>query len=181
MEKIMDRVLFLWFFFTGLMGSLIGVPYTISILKDPAAGGPIDPRLAWLSALGEALLFLAPASAIGIWLGKQIGMRSELWRELVSKAYTGWQSLRGHLFSGILVGFGIGMVNSVQYELPKGALGAGLENPGTLAVLLRCLRAAITEEILFRLGVVTLLVWMIRLVVKKPALYGVSFWIGCRF
>ena len=74
MGKTTDRVLFVWLLFTGLLGSLIGVPYTISVLMDPAAGGPIDPRLAWLSAIGEALLFLAPASAIGIWLGKQTGM-----------------------------------------------------------------------------------------------------------
>jgi hypothetical protein len=178
MDKTTDRVLFVWLFFTGLLGSLVGVPYTIAVLMDPAAGGPIDPRSAWMSAIGEALLFLAPASAIGIWLGKRVGMGPKLWRSLVSKASISWRTLREHLLLGMLVGFFIGIVSSLQNELPKGALGAGLDNPTTLEYLFRCLSAAITEEIEFRLGLITLFVWIIRIVLKKPALRGLSLWIG---
>jgi hypothetical protein len=178
MDKSTDSVLFVWLFFTGLLGSLIGVPYTIAVLMDPAAGGPIDPRLAWLSAIGEALLFLAPASAIGIWLGKLVGMGPKLWRSLVSRAPVSWRTLRGHLLPGMLVGIVLGVLNSLQNILPKGALGAGLENPTTFEYLLRCLSAAITEEILFRLGLITLFVWIIRTVVKNPAIHSPSLWIG---
>ena len=178
MDKTTDRVLFVWLFLTGLVGSLIGVPYTIAVLMDPAAGGPIDPRTMWLSALAEALLLLAPASAVGVWLGVQVGLGPKLWRELVSKAPLNWRTMRPHLLSGLIVGFALGVAGSVQNTLPIGVLGAGLENPSTFEYFIRCLSAAITEEILFRLGLVTLFVWIIQRVVKKPALRVPSLWIG---
>ena len=123
-------------------------------------------------------MLLAPASAIGIWLGERVGMGPKLWRSLVSKAPVSWGTLLGHLLSGVLVGFVLGIANSLQNLLPKGALGAGLDKPTTFEYLLRCLSAAITEEILFRLGLITLFVWIIRKIVKKPALDGLSLWIG---
>ena len=51
--------------------------------------------------------------------------------------------------SGI-VGLVLGIAGSVQNTLPEGVLGAGFDNPSTFEYLLRCLSAAITEEILFR-------------------------------
>lgn len=178
MEKITDRVLFVWLFLTGLLGSLIGVPYTIAVLMDPAAGGPIDPRLVWLSAMGEVLLFLTPSSIVGIWWGKQVDLGPKLWRALVAKTPTNWKTLRPHLLTGIIVGLVLGGVGSVQNSLPKGALGAGLDNPSTLEYVLRFLSAAITEEILFRLGLITLFVLIIRKVAKNPRLHVLSLWIG---
>lgn len=178
MKKRIDRVIFLESFLTGLFGSLIGAPYTIAVLMDPAAGGPIDPLMVWLSAMGEAFLFLAPASAVGIWLGKQVDLGPKLWRAFVTKASVSWSSLRPHFFAGLIVGIALGMAGSIQNTLPEGALGAGLDNPSTFEYLLRCVSAAITEEILFRLGLVTLFVWLIRKIVKKPAQYVLALWIG---
>ena len=57
MEKTTYRLLFAGLFLTGLLGSLIGIPFTIAVLMDPAAGGPVDPQMVWLSALGEAIFF----------------------------------------------------------------------------------------------------------------------------
>jgi len=86
--------------------------------------------------------------------------------------------LRPHLYAGLIGGIGLGIAGSIQNTLPKGALGVGLDNPSTFEYLLRCLSAAITEEILFRLGLVTLFVWIIRKIVKKPAQYVLALWIG---
>jgi len=178
MKKTIDSAIFIGLFFTGLFGSLIGAPYTIAVLMDPAAGGPIDPLMVWLSAIGEAFLLLAPASAVGIWLGKQVDLGPKLWRAFVVKAAVSWSILRPHFFAGLIVGIALGIAGSIQNTLPKGALGAGLDNPSTFEYLLRCLSAAITEEILFRLGLVTLFVWLIRKIVKDPAQYVLALWIG---
>jgi hypothetical protein len=178
MKKSIDRVLFVWLFLTGLLGSLIGVPYTIAVLMDPAAGGPVDLPMVWLSAIGEAILFLAPASAVGIWLGKQVGLGPKILSIFVTQTSVNWKTLRSHFYAGLIVGLVLGVVASIQNTLPKGALGAGLDNPSTFEYLLRCMSAAITEEILFRLGLVTLFVWIIRIIVKKPALHVLALWIG---
>ena len=124
--------------------------------------------MVWLSAIGEAFLFLAPASAIGIWLGNQVGLGPKFLDTLVTQASVNWKTFRSHFFSGLIVGLVLGVAGSIQNTLPKGALGAGLDNPSTFEYLLRCISAAITEEILFRLGLVTLFVWIIRKILKKP-------------
>ena len=103
-DRRTDRLLFAWLLLAGLLGSLIGVPYTIAVLMDPAAGDPVDPRAAWLSALVEAFLFLAPASAVGVWLGKRVGLGPRLLRELVSRAPGRWAHLCSCLLPAVLVG-----------------------------------------------------------------------------
>jgi hypothetical protein len=171
-----DRALFVWLLLAGLLGSLVGVPYTIAVLMDPAAGGPIDPRLVWLSALAEALFFLAPASAVGAWLGHRVGLGPKLLRELISRAPGG--CVRANLKTSAIVGFTMGVLGLSQYLIPQGALGPGLQNPTAFEYSLRSLSAALTEEILFRLGLMTFFVWAIRSIVKRPAFHVPSLWIG---
>jgi hypothetical protein len=173
-----DRALFVWLLLAGLLGSLVGVPYTIAVLMNPAAGGPVDPRLVWLSALAEALFLLAPASAIGVWLGRKVGLGPRLLSELVSKAPGGWERLRANLNTSMIVGFTMGVLGLSQYLIPQGALGPGLQNPTAFEYTLRSLSAALTEEILFRLGLMTFFVWAIRSIVRKPAFHVPSLWIG---
>jgi membrane protease YdiL (CAAX protease family) len=54
----------------------------------------------------------------------------------------------------------------------------GLDNPNTFEMFLRTLSAGLTEEILFRLGLMTFFVWVIRLIVKVPAVRTPSLWVG---
>ncbi len=177
-EQSTDRRVFLWLLLAGFVGSLLGVPYTIAVLMEPAAVEPIDPRLIWLSALIEGLLLLAPASAIGVWLGKRVGLGPRMLSQIVSKAPRWWVRLRADLVRSILVGVSLGVLGLGQYLLPKGTLGSGLENPNAFECFLRSLSAALTEEIFFRLGLVTFFVWAMRSVVRKPAFDTPSLWIG---
>jgi hypothetical protein len=173
-----DRVLFVCLLLAGLLGSLIGVPYTIAVLMDPAAGGPVDPRDVWLSAVVEATLFLAPASAVGVWLGKRVDLGPRLLRVLVSGLPRGGKDLRSSLAAAVLAGLTLGVVGLWQYSLPEGALGPGLDNPTTAEYFLRALSAALTEEILFRLGLLTLFAWVIGSVAKRPVPDSPSQWAG---
>ena len=174
-----DRVLFLWLLLAGLFGSLIGVPWAIAVLRDPAAGRPVDPRAVWLSTIAEALLFVTPSSAVGVWLGNKVGLGPRLVRELVSGMPGGWEHVRLGFLPTILVGLTVGVLGFFcQNSIPKSALMPGLDNPNTFEIFLRTLSAALTEEILFRLGLMTLLVWVIRSIVKKPAIHVPSLWAG---
>jgi hypothetical protein len=78
----------------------------------------------------------------------------------------------------MIVGFTLGVLGLSQYLIPQGALGPGLQNPSAFECSLRSLSAALTEEILFRLGVMTFFVWAIRSIVRKPAFHVPSLWIG---
>jgi hypothetical protein len=177
-DQRIDRVLFVCLLLAGLFGSLIGVPYAIAVLMDPAAGGPVDPRVAWLSAVAEALLFLAPASAVGVWLGKRVGLGPRVLRELVAGMPGGGKDLRSSLLPAVLVGLALGMLGLSQYLLPEGALGPGLDNPTTFEHFLRALSAALTEEMLFRLGLLTFFAWVIGSVARRPVPDAPSQWAG---
>jgi membrane protease YdiL (CAAX protease family) len=83
------------------------------------------------------------------------------------------------LVPGTLVGLTLGVIQLIsQNVMPKDVLIPALNNPNTFERLLRCLSAALTEEIAFRFGLMTLLVWIIRAIVKSPAIHAPSLWIG---
>jgi hypothetical protein len=174
-----NRVLFVWLLVAGLFGSLIGVPWAIAVLRDSAAGGPADPGVVWLWAVAEALLLLAPASAVGVWSGNEVGLGPRLLRELLSRVPGGQERVRRGLLPTTLVGLTVGVLGFFsQNSIPPSALMPGLDNPNTLEILLRALSAALTEEIFFRLGLMTFVVWGIRSIVKRPDIHVPSLWAG---
>jgi hypothetical protein len=174
-----DRVLFLGLFLAGLLGSLLGVPWTLAVLGHPAAGGALDPRAVWLSAVAEALFLLAPASAAGVWLGQKIGLGPRVLRALASRLPGGREQLRRALLPTLLIGLALGVLGTfAQNAIPKSALMPGLDLPNTFETFLRTLSAALTEEIFFRLGLMTVFVWAILSVAKNPVLRLPALWTG---
>lgn len=164
-----DRAFFLWLLFTSVFGALIGVPWAVAVTRDPAT--------AWLEA-GSSLLQLVPACAVGVWLGPKVGLGSGL-RELVSRTPGAWETVRKSLMPGTLVGLAIGGVVLLGVSsMPEDARIPGWDNPTILEVFLRCLSAGITEEIAFRFGLMTFLVWVIRLGLKRAATDATSLWVG---
>jgi membrane protease YdiL (CAAX protease family) len=87
--------------------------------------------------------------------------------------------MRSALAPGALVGLALGLLSLIsQGAVPKGALIPELGNPNTLEWTLRCLSAALTEEIAFRFGLISLFVWVIRSVITRAAIHRSSLWIG---
>jgi len=172
MNQRTDRVLFMWLLLGGWFGVLMGLPWTLAVLRDyPGTGW-------WWEAAGDFLFFIPASAAVGIWLGKKVGLGSEL-RELVSRTPGSWKQVRLALVPGTLVGLTLGAIGLIsQNVIPKDSLIPALNNPNTLERLLRCLSAALTEEIAFRFGLMALFVWIIRAIVKKPAIHTPSLWIG---
>jgi membrane protease YdiL (CAAX protease family) len=174
-----DRVLFVWLVIAGLTGSLIGVPWAMAVIRNPFALGAGDPQAIWLSVAVEALILLPLASAVGVWLGRKVGLGPRLMRELVSKSPEVGKQARSVILPTILVGLILGVLGIfIQNAVPKSALMPGLDNPNSFEWFLRCISAGITEEIFFRLGLMTFFVWIIRLLIKKPSAHTPSLWIG---
>jgi membrane protease YdiL (CAAX protease family) len=159
MNQRTDRVLFVWLLFASLFGALIGVPWAMAASGDPAT--------AWRLA-GSSLLQLVPACAVGVWLGRKVGLGSGL-----------MEAVRTGLMPGTSVGLAIGVVVFLGMSSISGdALIAGLDNPTIFEVFLRCLSAALTEEIAFRFGLMTFFVWVIRSVFQRPAIHATALWVG---
>ena len=167
-----DRVLFVCLLLTGVFGALIGLPWTLAVLRD-------NPSMGWWWEAAGDILFVIPASAAaGVWLGKKVGLGSGL-RELVSGTPGCWKHVRLALVPGTLVGLTLGVLGLIsQNAVPKDALVPELNNPNAFEWLLRCLSAALTEEIAFRFGLMSFFVWIIRAIVKRPAIHAPSLWIG---
>lgn len=137
------------------------------MLDDPAAGGPISPQTVWLRALGEAVFFIVPASVLGLWLGKRMDITR------IS------ERVQSYILPSVTMGLTLAIPGLIgRFIIPQGDFGPGMGNPSPLEWLFRSLSAALTEEIVFRLGMMTLFVWMIRLIVKKPAFSNPSLWVG---
>ncbi len=172
MDQRTDRVLFVWLLLTGWFGVLIGLPWTLAVLRDrPSTGW-------WREAAGDLLLFIPASAAVGVWLGKKVGLGSGL-RELVSGMPGCWKRVCLALMPGTLVGLTLGVIGLIsQNAVPKDALIPALNNPNTFEWILRCLSAALTEEIAFRFGLMSFFVWVIRAIVKRPAMHTPSLWIG---
>ena len=169
MNQRTDRVLFVWLLLASLFGALIGVPWVVAVTRNPGT--------AWRLA-GSSLLQLVPASAIGVWLGRKVGLGSGL-RKLVSRTPGAWEAVRAGLAPGIFIGVAIGAVVFLGVSsMPKEALIPGLNDPTIFEVFLRCLSAGITEELTFRFGLMTLFVWAIRTVFKRPPTDATSQWVG---
>lgn len=164
-----DRALFLWLLLAGLVGALSGVPWAVAVTGDPT--------FAWREA-GSSLLLLLPACAVGVWLGLKVGLGSEL-RVLAPRTSGAWETVRKGSLSGTLVGLAIGAVALLGVSsMPEDARIPGFENPTILEGLLRCLSAALTEEIAFRFGLMTLSAWVVWSVLKGAATHATPLWIG---
>ncbi len=171
--------LFLWLFFAGLFGCIIGVPLTIAVLEGQAGGGSVNHLTIWLKALAEALFLLAPASAVGIWLGNKVGLGAPVLTRLVNRAPGTARQIRAFLAPSFMVGLLFAIPGLIAwFTMPRDAFGPGLDNPTPFEWLLRSLSAAITEEIFFRLGLMSLFVWIAKLAVKKTEFESRSLWFG---
>jgi len=119
-----------------------------------------------------------PACVVGVWLGPKVGLGSGL-RELASRTPGAWETVRKGILPGTLVGLAIGAVVLLGVSsMPENARIPGWKNPTILEGLLRCLSAALTEEIAFRFGLMTFLAWVVWLGLRRPATHATPLWVG---
>jgi hypothetical protein len=100
-------------------------------------------------------------------------------RELASRTPGASETVRKGILPGTLVGLAIGAVVLLGVSsMPKDARIPGSENPTILEGLLRCLSAALTEEIAFKFGLMTLVAWVVWLGLKRSATHAITRGLG---
>lgn len=164
-DQSTNRTLFAWLLLASLVGVPLGVPFAIAVLGD------LDPLRLWLDAGIEFLFLLAPAAAMGVWLGQKVDLGPKLLREYVLRTPGRLKRTLSMLVPSTVIG--------VVFGLPL-LLGAGpnYAGPTPLEFFLRALSVSISEEILFRLGLMTLFVWILRSFVTKSGSAEPSLSIG---
>lgn len=168
-----------------LVGSLAGVPYALAFLSESM----LPPGALWYAILyigGVITQFLPclPAGALGLWLGEKAGLGAPILRAWLSGERRLLQRYGGSLGIGFLAGLAVGLPLSglsamSSLLLPLEADSAVLEDIyGRLTPLKGLggsLMAGITEEVWFRLGLMTLFVFALNwLTGRKETTAGVA-------
>lgn len=157
--------LFLILFFLGFLGvaSLLLIDISEVMALIPTTNPPaITPALRLLSLVQPALL-LAVAVLIGVALAPKLGLSAPAAEALAHRGDF-FTPLRAQLVPGVLGGLAGGMCIVLISLLTKPSLSASaVDRISKFATLLpfptRILYGGITEELLLRWGVMTLIVW----------------------
>jgi hypothetical protein len=149
------------------------IPYTLTLAGLDMPEGSV---WRWLPiTIAQNLLLIAPLTALGLWLGPKVGLGAPLlYAWLEGRSGTGHRHpgvLRTLLFS-VVIGAAVGVV------LVIGALAFAPSLPQELGQtpvppwwqsLFASLSAGVTEELMLRLGVMTLLVWIGTKLVRRDS------------
>ena len=154
-----------WLLLAALLGSLATYPYTLSILKQ--AGWVGEQARDPVSILSEHLatdIFLSlGAVAFGIRLGRSVGLGLPLLAGWPPVDESSRRRLRSTLVLAAVLGVGIGVLDAVADRAAGRWMPSprfAITDPPAWSGLLASIGAGVTEEILFRLGLMTFLVWM---------------------
>jgi membrane protease YdiL (CAAX protease family) len=153
----------------GLVGVLGLVPYLVTVLGPLLAGAGVAVPPLWVLVLlqvVQVLVLVAAATALGLWLGPRVGLGAPLVHDLLQREETAGRRLRALVAPSVGLGVAVGLVVVLldllvfTPGLPAPAGGAVPVQPPAWQGLLASLYGAVDEELLLRLGVMTLLVWV---------------------
>ena len=160
MKKLIDWKLFFILFGACLLTTLMVLPYTISLLP-PEAAAMMTPPVLIAQVLSSQTLF-SLTIFVGLWLAKRVGLGLPIlsgWLrgerqgknlKAILRPAIGWGVLAGLLI--ILLSF---LFQSLSIELLKTETAVPVWKS-----FLASFYGGIAEEVLLRLGLMTLLVWL---------------------
>jgi len=145
-------------FLAGLLGvAALVVTLLPQICDDVSLPAPL--WLVMVASITQSALLVALAVWLGVLLTPRIGLSAPAFEAMVT-ARSVMTALRPQIFPGLIAGVlgGIGLFAIGGYASP--AVIAGAEQQFTIPLLARVLYGGITEELLLRWGVMTLLTWI---------------------
>jgi hypothetical protein len=115
----------------------------------------------------QSLVLVAIASAVGAQLSTKVGLRAPALLALVSRGNV-LAALRPQLLPGVVGGL-LGAAVIVGFQIYAPSALAALQGRGSIPLVARVLYGGITEEVLIRWGLMTLLVWAGWRVLQRTA------------
>lgn len=148
--------LYMWI--AGMVGV---VSLTLTVVPQLVADAPVSVPL-WLALLAsivQSALFVAIAVWLGVCLAPKVGLRATVFEAAVTHRSI-VSALRPQLIPGFVAGVFGGVALFAIGGSASPAVLAEVEPPFTLPFLARVLYGGVTEELLLRWGLMTLLVWL---------------------
>lgn len=147
----------------ALIGILGGIPYSLS-LTGPPPSLPIPLWLLLILQIFQNLALVAAATGLGLWLGEKVGLGAPLLQDWLAGESDALARFRALLLPATLAG-AVSAVAILVLELGLFAprlgtspeIGAG---PPLWQGFLASFYGGINEELLLRLGMMTLFVWI---------------------
>lgn len=145
-------------FLAGMLGV---VALTVTVLPQVLgdASHPLPSWLVLVASITQSGLLVALVVWLGVTLAPEVGLSAPAFEAAVTTQSVA-AALRPQLFPGLLGGLlgGLGLFAIGGYASP--AEIAGVEQQFTVPLLARILYGGITEELLLRWGLMTVLVWI---------------------
>jgi membrane protease YdiL (CAAX protease family) len=165
---------FLWWQFVlvwliSAFASLLVIPYTLTLIPDASDAVGTTTQL-FLSAFASNLIVYAVVSLVGLILAARIGLGLPFLEGWLTKNPI-WGRLKDVLLLAVVLGIIVGSLiiaidtlifaPQISSQLGEGA-ASGIQGtrPPPWQGLLAAISAGITEEVIFRLFVVSLLAWL---------------------
>lgn len=136
------------------------------------------------SVVFQSIIYLSlvtlPLIVLGIWLGRKIDLGAPLLSAILLKQSGTLKIFMRHAKLSILSGLFLGSVMLIIRFIAKPYLPQELPDYGFRGVLggtLVSIGAAIGEEVWFRLGVLTIILWIVKRIFKKSSLQSSVVWV----
>lgn len=150
----------------ALVGAIGVIPYALALTPAiaPAGGPPLAVLL--VASVAQSLILAGLAITAGLWLGPRVGLGAPLlarWLEGDQEAAAQIQATAlPSVVAGILVAIAIAALDILVFapRLGSSLALAGANRPSPGLGLLAALYGGINEELLLRFGLMTLLVWL---------------------
>lgn len=170
--------------FLGLLASIAIVPYLIEI--DRATGKQSDAWELAASTVLEQMFLLAVAICMGLILGPKVGIGTPFLNDSFSEPPERPRQVRSSCVMALASGVGVAIVIAIADpwlaallpEWPESARRAeqAAENIAAWKSLLAFFSAGVTEELLFRFGLMTLLAWLGAKLARRKVPGPLVFW-----
>jgi membrane protease YdiL (CAAX protease family) len=168
----------------GLVGAVAVLPYALAL--NPPRLAPGSPPLVLLLALsvGQTFVLVAGAAALGLWLGPRVGLGAPLLLQWLSGEPAAADRARAMVLPSALVGIATGAVVLLldvfvfAPYLPGDLTAGGTQSTTWWQGLLASLYGGLVEEILLRLGLMTLLVWLGARLTRATRPTDAVYWAG---
>jgi hypothetical protein len=150
----------------SLGGVLAVIPYTFALAPPrlPADGPPLAVLL--LLSLVQNAVLLAAAIAVGLWLGPRVGLGAPLMADLLLGVPGAWSRVRRFAPTAAAIGAALAVVIVVLDmavfgpNMPRDLSADRAASVAPWQRFLASFYGGIDEEVLLRLGLMTLLVWL---------------------
>lgn len=165
-------------FVAGVFGVVLLVPYQLALFESLGLDAPAPLPLLLLAGLLQSTILVAIAVAAGLWFARRVGLGAAILEAALRGEPVG-RRLRAMLPLPVILGIAVAaallLVEALVFQprLPPQLTGASSQPPAWTG-LLASFYGGVTEELLTRLFLVSLVAWLLSRILRGPAVFWIA-------